>query len=423
MNNGYEDNSSFVDLLGSLRVFAHDISTVPNFKDIAYRVTGLDKYDRVLSIAKPHDIIFLKAHPDRNYLRWLKEVGLGSRKVIVLNGNSEESLYERILRRIPKEDVKQLFGSIQQQKQMFFSPFYAGALEKQASEYLGLVMYSNSSIANKLNSKVAFKELCQNVGVPVIKGAIFVFKQGIQMLLDLVEEQLLKTGKVIIRGEVGASASSTYILNHLNKSELSKLMKKSKPGDRFLIEPFLEVKSSPSSTWFITFDKRICHLKTSRQILDEDTSHRGNEFPVKFNKDLVKEYSYMIALHLVEQGFVGPFGLDFIETKEGLFVVECNPRVTGAMYPWELVHQLEKFEPIRAARAENIVLHKKGIRFSDLLESCEEVLYDGTASEGIVIPYNIGPLVDGKLTVLVTGSSPKEVQSLFDYIKTRLEKL
>jgi hypothetical protein len=76
-----------------------------------------------------------------------------------------------------------------------------------------------------------------------------------------------------------------------------------------------------------------------------------------------------------------------------------------------------KHGKIGAARASNIHLSKKGLSFKDLMVKWEKVLYTGKKGHGIVVPYNVGPVASGKVTVLGTGSSKGEVDDLFRLIK------
>jgi hypothetical protein len=93
----FQNCGTFVDLLGSPIVFLHEINTLPNFSKIISQVDGIEKYDRAISIARPNDIVLTKSQPEKAYLNWLRSVNLGTEKIIVLTGNSEETLPERVL--------------------------------------------------------------------------------------------------------------------------------------------------------------------------------------------------------------------------------------------------------------------------------------------------------------------------------------
>jgi hypothetical protein len=97
--------------------------------------------------------------------------------------------------------------------------------------------------------------------------------------------------------------------------------------------------------------------------------------------------------------------------------------MTGAIYPWELVNILEKKGQVNAARASNITLPKKGLGFKELRNVWNGLLYDGRKSSGVIIPFNVGPVAEGKVSVLATGEDKKEVDSLFAEMKLRLKEL
>lgn len=151
----------------------------------------------------------------------------------------------------------------------------------------------------------------------------------------------------------------------------------------------------------------------------------GNEFPVHFDERQIKKLSYLIAEQFMREGYIGPFGLDYIETKDGIFAAECNPRVTGSIYPWELVTRLENRDhtQIPAARSENFHMPRKGMTFSDLQQVWDSYLYDGKQTTGVIIPFNVGPISNGKISILGTGSSKKEVESLLHDAKSSLMEL
>jgi hypothetical protein len=415
----YIRHGSLVESLGAQRVFAHDIDTLRGFGDIIHQVPGIRKYDRAIAIARSEDVVFLKSAPDEAYLQWLGEVGLGSRNLVVISGREDMSLPERIMKNGSKNQLDMLLGD--SRIGAVFSPYYGGRLEKRASEYLELFMYSNTEVAEEMDNKIGFKLLCRKMGIPVVEESIIDTEMAESEMARAIEQWLDLTGKVILRGEYGASASTLHVLDHIDTTFLQNLMKSCQSRTRFLVEPFYDTLSSPSSVWFIKQGGSIVHLRTSNQILENGISHLGNEFPVQFDEGFVDRMSFRFAQYLAKRGFIGPFGLDYIETEDGIFATECNPRMTGAIYPWELVYLLKQKGPVRAARSENITLPLEYRKFENLRQVWTDVLYDGKSSEGIIIPYNVGPIRTGKITVLCTGSSTEAVRRTFSYIKSKLE--
>ncbi|MFW9780543.1 MAG: ATP-grasp domain-containing protein [Candidatus Heimdallarchaeota archaeon] len=417
----YQESGSFVDLLGSPVIFLHDINTLPNFTKIVFQVDGIEKYERTLAIARSEDVVITKYQPERSYLEWLRKTGLGSNKLLVLDGTKTDTLPERVIKNHARERLRSTLG--RDSYKAVISPYYGGPQEYQASKYLGYEMYADPGLVMRYDSKIVFKKLCQKIGVPVLDVCVCSVTPSMKSMTDAVNRFIDETGRVIIRGEFGASASTTYVLDKVDYDIIREIAYCSKPGDRYLVEPFYDTLSQPSSVWFISHARKIVHLRTSNQILDEETSHIGNEFPVEFDEKRVQEFSFLIARCLCLEGFIGPFGIDFLETKDGIFAAECNPRVTGAMYPWELVSRFEERSSINAARAQNIHLPRKGLRFKNLLKIWGDVIYDGQNGDSMIFPFNVGPVSEGKVTLLGTGASKSSVKGLFEYINTTLQKL
>ena len=426
MSQTYADNRSYVDLLGSPRVFMHDINTLPMFSNIVSTVDAIEKYERVLPISRSGDIVLTKVSPEKSYLQWLQSVGLGKGMVIVVKGSTNETLPERAVKNGLRKKIDSYLGC--EKTNANFCPYYGGQLENAACRHLDLQMYANTNLVKKYDSKINFNLLCKEISVPVIDNIIIksdfdLSTDNLRLNLNKLKELLSLTGKVIIKGEFGASGSTTSIVTSITSEMLEKLfLEANNKGLQYIIEPLLPVSSSPSSLWFISRERTTNHIRTSNQLLSDGGSvHAGNEFPVTFNENKVKTLSLKIAKRLTQEGFIGPFGIDFVEYNNQFFAVECNPRVTGANYPWELVYLLESTNgtrnPIKYARAENIHLPKKGLNFNDLMELWKKYLYTGDSTNGILIPYNVGPLSSGKVTVLGTGSTMEELNELFTYIK------
>ena len=419
----FKENGSYVDLLGSPRVFLHEINTLPMFSKIISAVDEIEKYERVLPISRTNDIVLAKSEPEKSYVQWLRSVGLGAGKLLVVNGKTNETLPERVLKNGFRNKVDNYLGK--QKEHASVCPYYGGRLEQNASRHLNLNMYANSKLVRKYDSKVNFKALCKNVGVPVVEDVILdrrsnLSKENLNSNLKKIQELLSFTGKIIVKGEFGASGSTTHVYNNFEMKNLKQIVVAHDPNNKILIEPFFRLTSSPSSLWFISQDKTISHIKTSDQFFSDQVVHEGNEFPFKFNEKEINTLSFKIATQLAKNGYIGPFGIDFIESDNNFYAVECNPRVTGATYPWELVHLLNskhgKSDYIKSARAQNIHLSKKFLTFKQLMYKWKKYLYTGDSPNGVVLPYNVGPIKSGKISVLITGSSKKEVFELFEKI-------
>ena len=416
---GYIKHGSYVESMGSPRVFAHDIDTLRGFSGIIDTVPGIRKYDRALAIARAEDVVFLKSTPDESYLQWLDEVGLGTKNLIVLPGRADMTLPERIMNNGSRKHLDTMLNG--QRREAVFSPYYGGRFERSASRYLGVSMHLNTEVTEEMDNKVNFKLICRGMNIPVVKDSLIDTNMTLSEMCHIIDNLLDETGKIILRGEYGASASTIHVLNKMDDVYYEKLLRTNLPGTRFLVEPFYQTLSSPSSVWYIGQTGEIVHLRTSNQLLENGISHIGNEFPVSFDEEFVNKVSFQFAQYMRSRGFTGPFGIDYIETEQGILATECNPRMTGAIYPWELVYILERKGPVGAARSENIHLPKKYRTFESLKRVWADFLFDGETSEDVIIPFNVGPIKTGKITVLGTSRSVVEVRVLLDSIKTRLK--
>jgi hypothetical protein len=421
MSRYYEIGGSFVELMDGPRVYMHDINTLPGFERIIPQVDGIEKYDRVTAIARRCDVALLKAQPESEYLDWLSGLGLGTDKILVLEGKSAEPLPLRVLEYDVREEVEALLGK--GLGKAVLSPYYGGRFEGEASRYLGIPMYTRTRLVERYDSKINFKAMCREVGVPVVEDSTFCAVEGPRKLAQLVDDFLPKTGKAVVRGEFGASASTTHIFDRAEVSDMENLLEDSDPIDRFVVEPYHTKTSSPSSVWFVKRDGTPVHLKTSDQLLNGGVSHAGNYYPVPFDEGAVMEMALRVAFRLVDEGFIGPFGLDFMSTREGIYATECNPRVTGAMYPWEVVRIMEAGHgETPAALSRNIHMPRKGMRFKDLQEIWNGSVYDGAGLRGKVFPFNVGPIAEGKVTAVAAGATTEELLDLFSELERRLEE-
>ena len=426
MSSDFDSYGSYVDLLGSPRVFMHEINTLPMFSKIMSTVDEIEKYERVFPISRSNDIVLTKTMPEKSYTDWLSSVGLGAGKVLVLKGQNTETLPERAVKNGLRKKLDSYYGDTK--KNVNFSPYYGGFLESRASQHLDLQMYANSDLVVKYDSKVNFKNLCKSVGVPVVDDVIISRKtdnstKNLNKLLEKVTDFLSESGMVIAKGEFGASGSTTTTYRDFDMQKLKQSVAQAKSDNcRYIVEPFLPSTASPSSLWFISREHTITHVRTSNQVLSNDgLVHAGNEFPVPFNEEKLRNLSYKVAYKLNEEGYIGPFGMDYIVSNDKFYAVECNPRVTGANYPWELVHLLNvkhgSNDHIKAARSQNVHLSKKGLTFNDFARQNKKLLYTGDTANGVVVPYNVGPISSGKVTVLATGSNAIEVSQLLTSIR------
>ncbi|MBI1970159.1 ATP-grasp domain-containing protein [Candidatus Woesearchaeota archaeon] len=420
--------ASYLDLLGSPRIFVHDLSVLPTYQKIPKYLLGEGKFDRAVAIAQPEDVVLLSEKPDPDYVHWLQSVGLGTRHLIMLPGKKTDPLVNRLLHHSVKKTLNIALNNQKKNSQKknvvknaVLAPYYADKQVAKIGKQLGIPVYASPALSEKLSGKVYFEQMCKRIGIPILKDTIFHVDDGLERFQSIIKHAIKTTDQVIIRGDFGSGGKVTFVIDDNKPETVQNIFLRTHHHELYIIEPFFNAICSPSSLWFITKEGKIFHLQTSLQLIEKNVMYAGNEYPGVPKNSLVQQYSYRIAKELKKEGFIGIFGIDFLETTKGVFALECNPRVTGAMYPWELVKLMEKRHgTINAARAEYIQTRR--ITFRKVQQMLETMLYDGRRAEGKVIPYNVGSLRSPHPSIALVGmgSSTKKVRELFEKVKKKL---
>jgi hypothetical protein len=114
-----------------------------------------------------------------------------------------------------------------------------------------------------------------------------------------------------------------------------------------------------SAIYNITVNGEVNHLANTEQILD-GVEYAGSRYPTMYSPQSV---AHSIARQAAADGIRGKLGIDVAVNAEGkYFVLECNPRWTGALYPWVIAQRLRVTEwstvhmPVNAEHLKDIVL-------------------------------------------------------------------
>jgi hypothetical protein len=100
------------------------------------------------------------------------------------------------------------------------------------------------------------------------------------------------------------------------------------------------ISGTPISTCIVGDGKRCRFLGATEQITFGRYRYCGNIAPLKTTKAMED-----ISIRIGEMfGLVGVNGVDFMSTAEGLYVLEVNPRLTGAMEVLEKAYSLNLFD-------------------------------------------------------------------------------
>jgi len=429
-------------------------------RGLIHAIEAIGRYDqRALNVAAPQDLVLITGNTyDKDYVQWLHDVGLGTHpdNVVLLPEDGNIPLADRLLGddRLLKQvearvhnhcDAVGMHGT--------WHPFWYSSKEREVAETLELDYFgSETEKIQKFNDKAYFKEMCRAIGVPVIDGVTVSRKLGddisvhyLQYANALLEGLAKFCGRVFIRGNISAAGNSKKICtlhggeDSASFNETLEWMLSDTEMTAFLVERDCSPHKSPSAMFRILSDGTIYRLSpVGRQIL-LNREHQGNCYPLNGSPHVERELVEMgvrIALEKRKRGYVGDFGIDFIESQSGLlYPVEENPRNTGqsalAHFYVQMLHQETDhiFDDLRFSRRELSLfpdalvqkiyngdikprLHMQTVNvktsansFKELHELLGDILYVPGRSWGVV-PMNIGPLrYTGKFSLVTFAKS------------------
>jgi hypothetical protein len=388
-------------------IFGHDIGslTSANEKESYYN-------ERALIMAEKKDTVLLNRPTDKNYLNYIKSLDLGPSEVIVLNSTT---IYEGIKNiEIKKADAT-------------YSPFISKTKDKEVQEKVATHYIGNpEEITMKYYDKASFKDVCTELKIETAPGGIFektgdLIKDRNQ-LRALVNDGLSRTEEVILRHTTGEGGMSILFANKDNMEiVMDKILADS---GKYLVESKLEVENSPCVIGLIDKDGPTL-VAVSSQILKDGKAYSGStiDYEAAVDKKIYDPFM-KLGKKMHEDGYRGPFGIDFIETTDGRKMpCECNARINGSFYPHELRQSLSRkgieFNTVYAIVSDDL----KFKSFTELMrnDKASNMLYQGGKESGIV-PFNVSSMDDGKMYFVVLSNSHEEAKKISREFKNLLRK-
>ncbi|BHH84547.1 ATP-binding protein [Desulforhopalus sp. 52FAK] len=261
-------------------------------------------------------------------------------------------------------------------------------------------------MTTKYNDKAEFKEICHQLGIPVVTGTSFrMHPEEDTNATDMavVINNILTTHEtVIIRGTLGESGMSLYKTTGNDLREL--YAKISATGEKMvIIEPFLPVICSPGDQWTIDRAGVIDHIGLTDQVCERGMVHIGTQYGPPISRrlyELISQTSLKIVQHMSEWGYCGVIGIDYIVTDENVYPVENNARFNGSSYPWLITDKIKKCLP-SVDYWKFIKIKTQPCTFVELVHRLHDIIYDGRRVNSI-FPYNCRLLsVTGAFSVLL----------------------
>ncbi|NRA10800.1 MAG: hypothetical protein HRT57_02450 [Crocinitomicaceae bacterium] len=397
------------------------IHAADNFPQFPQRDASVaSKCDRTLAAANSNDLVVLRGELDVDYFNWVRSLGLGSDFVVAYEADdSSLTLSELII-----NDPQPIIEVIQKTgRKPVYVPWFSSQKESEAAKVLGAEFFgSPESETIKYNDKASFKVICQELDIPVIEGVSFEMQaeenENYTKMKTIVDGYLKRYKTVIIRGTLGESGMSLYKTNGDDLAEIYREI--SDCSEKVvLIEPFLNVSSSPNDQWIIGRNGDITHLGMRSQICKEGMIHVGTISELIISDSDSKhiiESSLKIAKRMRETGYVGVIGVDYIVSDEGVYPVENNARFNGSSYSIMIVQQIEKLiQPIPVWKF--IKIKTSPCSFAELENKLKSTIFDGIRKQSI-FPYNCELLQrSGNFSVLLLAENMSQISDLEQSVK------
>ena len=381
----------------------------------------ISKCDRALPVACKDDLVVLRGELDIEYHNWLRSHGLGSDYVVEYKTRSREMTLSELIVNNP-EPIKKIIQKTGMKP--VYVPWFSGHMETEAAETLGADLFGASeSLTLKYNDKASFRTICHQLDIPVVEGNLFeMYPENSENCLEMKEiinNHLSGYKTVIIRGTLGEAGMSLYKTEGNDISNLYRQIADS--GEKVvIIEPFLNVVSSPTDQWAIGRDGKIITLGMREQICERGMVHIATLKGEKPSPDVlnyITETSIKIVNNMAESGYRGVAGIDYIVSDDGdIFPVENNARFNGSTYVSMIVDNIEKLtSPIPYWKF--IKIKTAACTFPELTERINPVLYDGNKLNS-VFPFNCDALPEtGVFDVILLAQNLDQILYLEESLK------
>ncbi|WDP85105.1 MAG: hypothetical protein HUN05_08120 [Desulfobacter sp.] len=310
----------------------------------------MSRCNRALAVAGQGDLVVLRTEFDRDYRDWLQANGLGTDRLVEYGVQSDEMTLSEMIVKNP-DPILEVISTLG--KDPVYVPWFSGQMEKAAADILGAKLFgSPKSLTRTYNDKVCFKRICRQLGISTIEGNSFEVvperNENYFQFEKIVHRHLSTTHRVIV-GEAGMSLYKT------SGNDLPELYRQiADTGEKkFIIEPFLNVISSPNDQWIIDRSGNVHHMGIREQICERGMVYIGTLKGEPYSpavRDSILQASMKIVTHMARSGYTGVVGIDYIITKNGTYPVENNARFNGSTYVGmiilatdiEQLHHLEK---------------------------------------------------------------------------------
>lgn len=364
-------------LLPSKCIFACDVLSQPKGsrtiqydKDIHYQTA------RGLALARESDVVVLSSPLDKPYHSWLRSFGFSTDQVFSFNQTSEPKILADLILAEPS-GLKELIDD-----EHLFVPFYCSEKDIECAKVLGTKIFGcTEDITLQFFDKVKFKDECKILGISMLEGDYHdvnpesPFDQN--NLAEIVSRLLANHGKVLIRGSQDSNTRSFFVADSPDIQDLYEKLIENQ-DQAVLIEPLLNVISSPNAQWCIDLDGNLHFIGITAQQF-QGFKWAGNLSGQYYSTrvyDYIKSTSRLIAERMKERGYIGVTGIDYIVGEKEIYPIENNARLTGSSFGIELASRVKEFLPdVQAWKF--FKAQTAPCSFDKLLRKLDGIVFDG----------------------------------------------
>jgi hypothetical protein len=295
-------------------------------------------------------------------------------------------------------------------------------------------------ITKYADQKHHMRARAQELGIPVAEGEVaeLVYAGGrrrrdLEPVRAAIERQLRKCARVIVRGAVGASGSSTFVVGRGGEDTDGVLRRLGSRAENriYLVEAMVEATVSPNVQIHIPWtDAPLVCTGITDQRWSRGLTHAGNQIPSSARTvHAMEAWARILATWMRGQGYTGLVGFDFVEYRDPVtgghraILAEVNPRVNGGTYPLAVRARLNATAG-RAGRPQALafvsgMVETRARSFAQVRAAVGHLLFDPDRGTG-VIPYATGCQEHGQCALVALAGSRLRAAELYGATQARL---
>ena len=339
---------------------------------------------RALPIASEDDVVVLQGEVDESYHKWLRSLGLSTDNLVIYGEKEASGPLSQVIQNNPTPVTSALGNP----EDFVYLAFYLADQDIKCAESLGVSAFGcDEETTIKYFDKLSFKQECEQLGIKTVEGHHHEIDVTSPLnedeMAELIHRLLSNYGKVIVRGTDGSAGRSLYTVEHPDVKELYDQLVSNR-DKKILIEPFLNVVSSPNDQWIIDQEGNIRHFGLSAQLF-QGLKHAGNFYGQYYSprvSDYIEENSAKIVKAMAEGGYRGILGVDYIVCEEGIFPIENNARMNGSSFALELYNIVSsQMQDLQCWKFYKAKCDK--MSFDEFKEKTSRFLFDGEKKNSV----------------------------------------